>query len=56
MLVRSYSRHWALTSCEATISTPAQELSQELGGPALVLGVRPRVQEADRDGLDVERA
>ncbi len=34
----------------------SQELRQELGGPVLVLDVRPRVQEADRDGVDVERA
>jgi hypothetical protein len=34
----------------------AQELRQEPGGATLMLGVRPRVEEADCDGLDVEVA
>ena len=32
----------------------APELRQELGSATLMLGVRPRVEEADRDGIDVE--
>jgi hypothetical protein len=32
-----------------------KDLRQELGGPSLVLLVRPRVKEADRDRVHLER-